>query len=289
MRQTHHRLSLSDGRTLSFTDCGPEHGTPHLYLHGNPGSRTEVLSPDYLAAFEAAGLRVITLDRPGYGASSPPALKGHQNLGGDIAQLLDRLQLEEVRMTGYSRGTLPALAVAVSQGARIRSIGLFGATGMPDDPQLLSALPATARLMLNLVKHTPHVATAILGVNHQLDRLFPASRAQRMKAVVPSRFDHQRLQARGAEITQALYEGTQDKPAFIIEDWRSWLVHPLGFKPEKVECPVLVWTGEDDQTCPPSSAGRLAARIPRGQFRAIEGYGHLHSPEILVELMQALP
>ncbi|MFX9877826.1 alpha/beta fold hydrolase, partial [Acinetobacter baumannii] len=82
-----------------------------LYLHGNPGSRHEVVRPGYLEAFGRARHRVIAIDRPGYGDSDPPRERGHAALAPDIEALLDHLGIDRALAIGNSRGTLPAIGL----------------------------------------------------------------------------------------------------------------------------------------------------------------------------------
>ena len=62
-------MTLTDGRTLAFTDLGDPDGACAFYFHGAPGGRLELADQD--DAFGEVGVRVITADRPGYGGSSP--------------------------------------------------------------------------------------------------------------------------------------------------------------------------------------------------------------------------
>ena len=158
---------------------------------------------------------------------------------------------------------------------------------MPDDALLMKDKLAAAKLLLFLVKYAPAVARSMMRLNYFLDTVSPATRVLRLKAGLPSVFDRRKLDREGQQLTQALHEGLSTDPAWIIEDWRAWLVHPLGFSLDEVKCPVHVWMGEDDQTCPVSNARRLAQRIDTlVEFVTVPEMGHLHTPEVLVSLMQ---
>src|SRR5262245_26031158 len=63
-----HTLSLPDGRITGFADYTPDHGTAVLWCHGGPGSRLEPAA--FAPAAAEAGLRIVGIDRPGYGLSS---------------------------------------------------------------------------------------------------------------------------------------------------------------------------------------------------------------------------
>jgi len=60
-------IQLSDGRTLAYLETGNPKGRPVFYFHGGPGSRLEGLFYDELN--QQLGIRMIALDRPGYGLS----------------------------------------------------------------------------------------------------------------------------------------------------------------------------------------------------------------------------
>jgi pimeloyl-ACP methyl ester carboxylesterase len=62
------QIKLVDGRTVAFADYGTPDQTPVLWCHGCPGCRYE---PDLVAdSAEQAGLRLVGIDRPGYGAEN---------------------------------------------------------------------------------------------------------------------------------------------------------------------------------------------------------------------------
>src|SRR4029453_1404569 len=97
-----HRIELKDGRTLAVGETGdPGSGRVIVFCHPAPGSR--VLDPDP-AATAAAGVRLITVDRPGSGESSPLAagtVPAIPTFAGDIVAALDHLGVDEVWAAGW--------------------------------------------------------------------------------------------------------------------------------------------------------------------------------------------
>src|SRR5512134_1025951 len=61
---------LADGRDLGYAEYGDPQGRPLFYFHGWPSSRIEFsgLNGDEIAA--QLKIRVIAVDRPGFGLSS---------------------------------------------------------------------------------------------------------------------------------------------------------------------------------------------------------------------------
>ncbi|ETC99143.1 alpha/beta fold hydrolase, partial [Asaia sp. SF2.1] len=94
-------LKLCDGNSLHYKDMGK--GRPVLLVHGWPltGDMWEYQT---LALLEA-GYRVITYDRRGFGQSSHPfGGYDYDTLTGDLAELIDHLDLRDLTLVGFSMG-----------------------------------------------------------------------------------------------------------------------------------------------------------------------------------------
>ena len=63
------RPRLADGRAIGVATFGAPDGRPVVALHGMPGSRLMFAAVDAAAARQ--GVRIIALDRPGYGVADP--------------------------------------------------------------------------------------------------------------------------------------------------------------------------------------------------------------------------
>src|SRR5580692_12301704 len=87
---------------LYYEDHGS--GSPVVLIHGWPlsGASWEKQT----AALLAAGHRVITYDRRGFGRSSKPAVGYHYDtFAADLDKLLKKLDLKKVALVGFSMGT----------------------------------------------------------------------------------------------------------------------------------------------------------------------------------------
>ncbi len=87
---------------LYYEDHGS--GLPVVLIHGWPlsGASWEKQT----AALHAAGHRVITYDRRGFGRSSKPATGYDYNtFAADLDKLLKKLDLKKVALVGFSMGT----------------------------------------------------------------------------------------------------------------------------------------------------------------------------------------
>ena len=86
-------LDLPDGRKLGYAQYGLPTGRAVFYLHGTPGSRIEAAAYDDLAV--KADARIIAVDRPGIGLSSPQPNRTLLDHPKDIEQLARHLDLND--------------------------------------------------------------------------------------------------------------------------------------------------------------------------------------------------
>ncbi|EGD87290.2 hypothetical protein H113_05881 [Trichophyton rubrum MR1459] len=85
-------LTLPDGRKLGYAQYGLLTGKPIFYLHGLPGARTEAACFEDLAS--ELGARIIAIDRPGIGWSSPHAGRSLLDHPKDLEELANHLKLD---------------------------------------------------------------------------------------------------------------------------------------------------------------------------------------------------
>jgi len=112
---------------LYYEDHGK--GSPVVLIHGWPlsGASWEKQT----AALLAAGYRVITYDRRGFGRSSKPATGYHYDtFAADLDKLLKKLNLKKVALVGFSMGTGEVTRYLGKFGSsRVRAAVLIGTLG----------------------------------------------------------------------------------------------------------------------------------------------------------------
>jgi pimeloyl-ACP methyl ester carboxylesterase len=86
-------LSVGGGRTLAYEEAGDPAGAPLFLSHGTPGCRLSARHPD-LARVRAAGLRLVTYDRPGYGHSTRQPERRVVDCVEDVAAIAEALVIE---------------------------------------------------------------------------------------------------------------------------------------------------------------------------------------------------
>jgi len=127
---------------LYYEDHGS--GSPVVLIHGWPlsGASWEKQT----AALLAAGHRVITYDRRGFGRSSKTGIGYHYDMfAADLEQLLKTLDLNDVALVGFSMGTGEVTRYLGKYGSkRVRKAVLIGTLGpylvkTPDNPDGVDA------------------------------------------------------------------------------------------------------------------------------------------------------
>jgi hypothetical protein len=86
-------LTLPDGRKLGYAQYGSPTGHAILYQHGFPGSRIEAALHHDLC--RELGLRMIAIDRPGHGWSTPHSGAKLLDWPEDVKCLTEHLGLEK--------------------------------------------------------------------------------------------------------------------------------------------------------------------------------------------------
>lgn len=124
-------LTLPNGRTLSYAQYGLLTGPAVFYVHGLPGSRLEGALFDAPAITPLA--RIIAVDRPGYGLSSPQPNRTILDHTKDIDYLAKHLNLDSYAVLGISGGGPYALACAAALPAdKLKAVCLICGLGPPE-------------------------------------------------------------------------------------------------------------------------------------------------------------
>jgi len=262
-------VTLDDGRRLAYDDVGDRDGSPVVYLHGCPDSRLTRHPDDSLATL--AGVRLIAVDRPGYGASDPPADSSRVTMARDVVALVEQLDLAPCAVLGWSSGGPIALACAHVAPDSVQAVGVVAAPlPNPTDDDVDEVVDA----MLPFV--VPDGLTHELALEHiregksreYLDDL----------ESVPGLDDQLAV---GALVASA---GGQSGAAFDVRN----LMIDWDFPLSDVSAPVQLWYGTRDDVAPVDAGDALAEQLPAATLRVVSGASHLllltHWTEILESL-----
>lgn len=269
-------VSVAAGRRLALDDVGDPDGRPVLYLHGNPDSRLARHPDDGIAA--GAGVRLLAVDRPGFGASDPDPTGGLTALGRDLGRVLDELGIATVALLGWSSGGLAALAAAAELGDRVDAVVTLASLPPVEaytDPVVVEALGPARRSFVELAAEVPpdelaaevapHLVplgiTDELALDHVREGAGPVGRAE-MDAVPGA----------AEQLGRALVEAVRQGTVGVEHDLRLQLTPGLDLS--RIAVPVRCLHGGRDDVAPPTVGAWLVARLPHGTLDVLDGAGH---------------
>jgi pimeloyl-ACP methyl ester carboxylesterase len=269
-------ITLPGARRLAYASWGDRADAAVLLFHGMPGSR--LLCPDVEATRDRA-VRLIAVDRPGYGRSTPRPGRVVADWADDVRVLLDGLGISSVSVIGWSSGGAYALACAALLGARVRSATLVAADAPLDDlPAARAELPEEVIALIERIRADPRGdARAAVVARCAWYATDPGSILRNADARASAADDPDLILRRRPDVRPALdamfAEGARQGSAGYVDDWIASVL-PWGFRVSEVACPVAVWWGDRDQLTDRMHAEHLAAAIPGARLRVIPGEGH---------------
>jgi pimeloyl-ACP methyl ester carboxylesterase len=272
-------IDLADGRTIGFTDYGDPADVPVFHCHGAPGSRRQPHSQAQIARDN--GYRVIGVDRPGYGLSSPLIGRHITDCAGDIITVADHLGIDRFMLVGASTGGAYALAIAAHAPSRVTAVLLCCAMTDMRWARKHAPLAACAPIWTAPDRETALVrAVGAFGEDGSAIVDF---------AALPS-----------ADITfmsnPALAEFLPDMEPFrqgmqgLVDDRIAdgpdvgWSSFDVG----QVSCPVTIIHGLLDNMVPVAHAGHISSLLPQSDLQIFEGDGHLSINDRIIPVLQRM-
>jgi pimeloyl-ACP methyl ester carboxylesterase len=274
--------TLKDGRLLGWAEWGDQDGAPVLYFHGTPSSRLDpVLFPDAAAA---AGVRLLSLDRPGIGLSTFKPDRRIADWPSDVIEFADAVGLGRFGVVGWSGGGPYVLACAARLADRLTGAALVAGVGPYDRPGAVEGLNSIDRVTQRLVRVVPPVARLLFGAILAVSRRRPeqAARSFRSDLSEPDRLVFDGLSEEARSMRWFLEAGRQGARG-PVQEYRA--LDDWGFGLGEVTAPVSVWQGDADKLVPIDHGEDIAARAPGVTLRRCPGEGHLamvtHAEEVL--------
>jgi non-heme chloroperoxidase len=261
---------------LYYEDHGS--GPPVLLVHGWPvDSRS--WEPQ-LHPLLAAGYRVITYDRRGFGRSSrPTAGYDFDTLADDLRQLIEHLDLRGATVVGFSLGT----------GELARYIGRYGTGRLGAAVFIESLAPSFAKSAENPWGVDEAGVAAVQGAI--LDDRYAwltglVNDFLNLEDYLGKRVSEETVRAIWDAGSTASPYGTWACPPGWLEDF----THDI----TRIDVPTLILHGAADRILPIDGQGRrLHAELPSARYVEIDGGPHVlcvsHAAEVNRELLAFLP
>lgn len=260
---------LRDGRALAYDIYGDPDGRPVINCHGGVVCRLDVAPADEAA--RAAGLRIISPDRPGVGGSDRAPGRRLLDWVDDVRQLADVLALDGFDTLGWSMGGQYALALASGLGDRVARVTVVAGCPPLDDPACFDQLSAFDKRMSTRGRHHELAARATFAAMRSTARHLPAQFASASaRSLGPH--DAEVARRRSTGYARMVAEGLRQTKG-AVDEYRAF-VEPWGFDASSIEQPVRVWWGDQDQLVPRPLLDALVALLPSCEVTVVADAGH---------------
>ena len=264
-------VELPDGRRAQVWLGGATRGPLVVFAHGCPDTRHAAMTGHEAAV--GAGLRLLAVNRPGYGRSDPDETS-QSSVADDLVAVADLLGVERFGLLGMSVGGSYAVTCAARHPDRVAVLGLVATqwrTSAGEDTvaeAVESARPEFERWVEGVAPDDPDDNALAARWRGGL----PAPDA----ALLAEVSDHEVA----ASVREALgnHEGYLRDAALVFRPWDH--------APEEVAAPTYLWLGELDESAPPADGMDLGARIPGASVTVRPATTHLatllaHWPDTL--------
>jgi non-heme chloroperoxidase len=248
----------ADGTGIFYKDWGA--GRPILFAHGWP--LTADMWDRQMMFFGERGFRVVAFDRRGFGRSGQNWNGNtYENSADDLAGLITHLELEGVVLVGHSMAG-GEFATYVARHGTGKLAGIVTSGG--NLPQILQTEKNPAGFPIG---NFDEMRAGVLE-----------NRSGFLKTMPKTPFGFNKLTHRTDEgwmdwfWRQGMMAGVKPMFDFIAEFSERDFSGDLG----KIDVPVLIIHGDDDQGTPiAATAERAAAMIPRATLKVYQGGTHM--------------
>ena len=281
-------VAVRDGRRLSFAGTARPRGRDHLDARDPRCARRQSTRGGRYAGEH--GLRIIGVDRPGLGSSTPHLYDRIGDWTGDLELLLDALAIDTCRLIGLSGGGPYVLAAGANLPERVHGVGVLGGVVPTRGPDAAEGGAHPAR--------GPAGAAAPGRAGAAWASRSPAGSGWCARWPGPPWTSMPRCSRRA---TRTCCHGPEFKAMFLddlLNGSRFQTSAPLndlllftrdwGFAAADIAVPVRWWHGDDDHIVPYRHGRHLVARLPDATMTTIDGESHLGGLGIAEEVLSTI-
>lgn len=268
-------IAVGEDRQIGFAEFGDPQGRAVFWLHGTPGARRQIPTEARVYA-KQHGIRLIGLDRPGTGSSSPHLYENIAAFADDLRTIADILGIDKMAVIGLSGGGPYALASAAAMPDRVVAAGILGGVApFLGDEGITSGLMNLGKRAAPLLRLGGDPLR--IGASLMVRAIRPfANTALFLYAAISPEGDR-RLLTRpefGAMFLDDLLNGSRKQLAAPFNDvvlfTRDW-----GFRLDEVKVPVRWWHGDSDHIVPCAHGQHAVALLPDAELIVLPGESHL--------------
>jgi pimeloyl-ACP methyl ester carboxylesterase len=281
-------FNLPNGRRIGYSEYGPSTGIPIVFLHGAPGSRIDAMQFTPIA--NQLNCRLISIDRPGIGLSSPVTRRYLRDYPADVVAVADRLRLPAFRVLGVSGGGPYALSCAAAlPPSRLLATGVAVGLGPPNAGKLgmgwgwyilWKVMPWLPWLMRWFVQWRFGDGSEAAAVRYLEDEKVKMSADERKALMEPEVWNRAVL---------GLRESVRQGVDGYVEDMMV-LSQPWSFDLHDARGRVRLWYGGKDILSTAEAGQWINSQLERSELTVYEDSSHgtllkLHGQEVFEQLL----
>ena len=268
-------VAVGDDRQLGFAEFGDPQGRAFFWLHGTPGARRQIPTEARVYA-EEHHIRLIGIDRPGIGASTPYQYDTVVAFADDLRTVADTLGIDKMAVIGLSGGGPYTLGCAAAMPDRVVAAAVLGGVAPTVGADAIGGgVMAFGSMVAPLLSVAGFpIRWAAVGLI-RLIRPFGVPALHAYARISPEA--DRRLLVRPefqAMFLDDLLNGSRKQLAAPFADVivfaRDW-----GFRLEQVKIPVRWWHGDADHIVPFAHGQHVVARLPDAELYTLHGESHL--------------
>jgi pimeloyl-ACP methyl ester carboxylesterase len=233
---------------MYYEEQGPADAQPLVLLHGGGGTIDDPVGGwAGLAPLFAESFRTVLVEHRGHGrTANPDGLMTFEQMGDDIAGLIEQLELVPAHVAGISDGGVMALDLGLRQPALVRAITIIGANYCVDE----STLAMVESLDPDAIERAAPQAAADFANRHDVGK-YPGF---------------------WKDLIRQVRENNRVNPSWTEADLRRF------------DRPILVIAGENDPFANTDQMVVMKREIPAAEWLILNHAGHavhFEHPEIV--------
>ena len=266
-------VQLENGRNLAYTQFGDPDGKPVFFFHGWPGARLQGAATD--DAGKKLGVRIIAVDRPGFGQSDFQPKRTLLDWPDDVSAMAHKLNIPQFKVLGLSGGGPYALACTYKlPPEQLLGTAVVCGVGPSDTAEEIAGFAEQHQKIIGIIRKAPW-----------LMRLIFWNTVRKRNKDMEKAMDE--LIASLPEPDQLALSDPNAKPLLIAAGSDSFspgvkghtlemqlFAAPWNFAYEDISAPVQLWHGEKDTIISIEVSKRAAKRLPNCQTGYFANEGH---------------
>ena len=234
-----------------------------------------------------AGLRLVGVDRPGYGRSDPHPGRTIISVVADMLHVADCLAIDTFATVGVSTGGAYTLALAARAPDRV--IGVVTCGGMTDmswAPGRATMTEPHAHALWDAPDRDAAIAAAVAAYGEDGSKMLNGGMNPVLAELDKELFaDPAWMGPTMAGFPEMFAFGVQGYADDRIADGPGW----IDFDVAELHCPVVVLQGAEDKMVDVIQARHTATIVPRARLVVVDGHGHFSIEALVIpELVRLL-